>query len=87
MLELHGNDFQNRVTFCQWAHQKIKAQPNFFDDVLFSDESSLTNYGTINRHNMQYLKVEDPHWLHQVEHQRQWSINVCCGIVGGILVG
>ena len=36
---------------------------------------------------MHYWSVENPHWLHEVEHQRQWSINVWCGKVGDQLVG
>jgi len=66
--ELHDDVFQNRVTFCQWALQQIQGNPNFFYRVLFSDESSFTNHGTVNRHNMHYWSVENPHWLRQVEH-------------------
>lgn len=85
--ELHGNDFHNRVTFCQWALQRIQENLNFFDRVLFSDESSFTNHGTVNRHNMHYWSIENPYWLRQVEHQRPWSINVWCGIIGDKLIG
>lgn len=85
--ELHGADFRNRVIFCQWARQQIRLDPHFFAKVLFSDESSFTNHGTVNRHNMHYWSIENPHWLREVEHQRQWSVNVWCGIVGDKLVG
>lgn len=85
--ELHGNDFENRVTFCQWAVQQIQGNPNFFYLVLFTDESSFTNHGNVNRHNMHYWSVENPHWLREVEHQRPWSVNVWCGIIGDQLIG
>ncbi|XP_026826676.1 uncharacterized protein LOC113562216 [Ooceraea biroi] len=72
--ELHGDDFHNRVTFCQWALEQKRRNPDFFRRVLFFDESAFTNHGTVNRHNMHYWSVENPHWLRQVEHQRPWSI-------------
>lgn len=84
---LHGEDFENRVTFCQWARNQLQQYPNFFRYVLFSDESSFTNHGNINRHNMHYWSVENPHWLRQVEYQRPWSVNVWCGIIGSKLIG
>lgn len=85
--DLHGADFQNRVTFCQWAREQIQQNPNFFRCVMFSDESSFTNHGTVNRHNMHYWSVTNPHWLRQVEHQRPWTVNVWCGIIGNKLIG
>ena len=36
--DLHGADFQNRVTFCQWAREQIQQNPNFFVALC-----SLTN--------------------------------------------
>lgn len=85
--ELHGNDFHRRVEFCEWAVQQIQRNPNFFANVLFSDESTFTNHGSVNRHNMHYWSVDNPHWLRQVEHQRPWSVNVWCGILGNKLIG
>jgi len=56
---------------------------NFFN-VLFFDESSFTDKATVDRHNMHYWSVENPHWLREVEHQCQWS---WCEIVGDTIVG
>lgn len=84
--ELHGDDFYNRVTFCQWALEQIQRNPDFFRWVLFSDESTFTNHDDVNRHNMHYWSLENPHWLRQVEQQRPWSVNVC-GIFGDKLIG
>ncbi|XP_011860699.1 PREDICTED: uncharacterized protein LOC105557910 [Vollenhovia emeryi] len=36
---------------------------------------------------MHYWSVENPHWLRQVEHQRPWSVNVWCGILGTQIIG
>lgn len=85
--ELHGDDFQNRMAFCTWARNQIELNNDFFMSVLFTDESSFTNRGMVNRHNMHYWSAENPHWMRQVEHQRQWSLNVWCGIIGGQIIG
>ncbi|EFN72100.1 Transposable element Tc3 transposase, partial [Camponotus floridanus] len=85
--ELEGNDFQNRLTFCHWAVHEIQTNQNFFARVLFSDESTFTNHGEVNRHNMHYWNKENPHWIREVNHQRPWSVNVWCGIIGDKLIG
>lgn len=35
---------------------------------------------------MHYWSVENPHWLRELEHQRPWSINVWCGLIGNKLI-
>lgn len=87
LQDLHGNDHANRVTFCNWARQKYQEDPLFFNSVMFSDESTFTNTGHVNRHNMHYWAETNPHWMRAVPHQHPWSLNVWCGIVGDHLVG
>ena len=67
--------------------QQIQGNLNLFFRVLFSDESSFTNHGTINRHNIHYWSVVNSHWLREVKHQRPWSMNVWRGIFGDQLIG
>ncbi|EZA61807.1 hypothetical protein X777_10290, partial [Ooceraea biroi] len=43
--ELHGNDFINRIEFCQWALQQLEVNEFFFNRILFTDESTFTNHG------------------------------------------
>ncbi|ENN73482.1 hypothetical protein YQE_09907, partial [Dendroctonus ponderosae] len=80
--ELHGDDFQIRVIFCQWAHERIELNPNFLNRVCFSDECSFTNYGAVNRHNMHYWGADI-----RTGCARPWTINVWCGILGEKLIG
>lgn len=82
--ELHGNDFQHRMEYCQWVLQHGHVFPRY---VLFTDEATFTNHGHVNLHNMHYWATENPHWLREVEHQRQWSVNVWCGIIGHHIIG
>jgi hypothetical protein len=85
--ELHGNDFQNQVQFCQWAQQQLQADQNFFQNVLFTEEATFTNHGQVNTRNVHYWAAENPRWLRQVEHQRQWSVNVWYGVTGNRIIG
>ena len=36
---------------------------------------------------MHFWAVENPHWIRLVQHQRQWSVTVWCGIVGHHIAG
>lgn len=85
--QLYDRDFENRVTFCQWAQNMIVADPNFFDKVLFTDESCFKSNGLVNRHNMHYWAVENPHWMREQDYQNRWSLNVWGGIINNRIVG
>lgn len=80
-------DFIARVQFCQWALQRIQQDHDFFKYVLFSDEATFKNDGTLNRHNCHYWSNENPHWFRSIDRQHQWSLMVWCGILNGHLVG
>jgi len=80
-------DMPLRVQFCQWAQQMIRADPNFFYYVMFSDESTFKNNGELNRHNCHYWSDVNPHWHRQEDNQHRWSVNVWCGIINGFLIG
>jgi hypothetical protein len=47
-LELHDEDFANRVAFCEWAEEKIRNDKHFFERVMFSDECCVKNNGQYN---------------------------------------
>jgi hypothetical protein len=85
--ELHGNDFQNHVQFCQWAQQQLQTDQTFSQNVLCTDEATFTNHGQVNTRNVHYWAAENPQWLRQVEHQCQWSINVWYSVNGNHIIG
>jgi len=84
---LSAQDRQNRVAFCQWALQKLNENPEFFQNVLFSDEATFQSTGALNRHNSHYWSQGNPHWTQHIDHQHRWSVNVWCGIVDGQVIG
>lgn len=84
---LYEHDFEQRIRFCEWASEKINIDFNFFNNVMFSDESTFHRNGHINRHNLHFYADENPHLIRQVDAQHRWSINVWAGIVGERVIG
>jgi hypothetical protein len=41
----------------------------------------------MNKQNCRYWATENPHWMHQVPLQRQWKLNVWCGVVCDRVIG
>ena len=83
--DLAEDDFGRRLDFANWTLQQ---EPHFFGRVMFTDESSFSSDGAVNRHNSHYWSVENPHWLMERHRQGRWSIiNEWCGIVGECVVG
>lgn len=85
--ELHDEDFQRRVTYCQWLRAQIEVNPNFLRCIMYSDEATFRSNGAVNRHNMHYYATENPHWVREVQHQNHWSVNVWCGIFHNRIIG
>jgi len=59
--DLHGTDFENRVTFYQWVQHQMYINNEFLSSILFTNETSFTNYSLANLHNMHYWSDENPH--------------------------
>lgn len=86
LQELNNNDFERRISFCQWAQQQIHENASFFDYVLFCDEATFHRNGNVNRHNFHYYATENPHFI-RTHSQTRWSLNVWGGIVGDYIIG
>jgi hypothetical protein len=66
----------------------IAEDQNFFQNFLFPDEATFTNYRQVNTRNVHYWAAENLRWLRQVEeNQRQWSVNVWYGVTGNRIIG
>lgn len=84
---LTEEDGHRRIEYCVYVQELLREQPHFISRVLWSDESTFHRNGTVNRHNMHYWAVENPHWLGQRYHQARWKINVWAGILGDSIIG
>lgn len=45
---------------CRWLENKIKDDPNFLEDVWFSDEAQFWLYGRVNSKNYMFWGTEAP---------------------------
>jgi len=84
--ELLVIDYERRITFCEWIHGAMEDN-DFLCKILFSDEATFMNSGHVNRHNMHYWAVENPHWMRSIPFQHRWSLTVWCGIIGNLVIG
>lgn len=85
--QLYAGDYDRRVDFCLWALERYAEDSDFFNYVLFTDESTFHNNGLVNRHNFHYYDTENPHLFRTMDRQNRWSLNVFGGIVGNHVIG
>lgn len=82
---LQENDYERRVTYCDWFVQKCLQNPDFHSKVLWTDETRFTNCGVFNRHNTHYWSIQNPHIISQRRFQTKFGFNVWCGIIGKLI--
>ncbi|KAJ8915523.1 hypothetical protein NQ315_012404 [Exocentrus adspersus] len=85
--ELLENDFERRIHFCQWVHNVVAENEDFFKFVLFTDECTFHRNGFVNRHNFHYYDTQNPHIVQVNNHQHNGSINVWGGILHKYVIG
>lgn len=85
--DLKPTDYPKRLEFCNFVRQRLEADENFLNLVLFSDEAKFSNNGGVNKHNCHYYALENPHWIRMGHFQNVISTNVWCGILGERIIG
>lgn len=63
--DLHEGDYAQPLEFCQWALRRKEAQPGFFFNTLFTDESNFDRTGTWNTHNFHYWANNNPNLVYK----------------------
>lgn len=84
---LHDGDRELRVNFCRWLLHSLNNDPHFIEKILWSDESTFTEAGIINTHNLHEWKDENPHLIRNRSYQRRWSINIWAGLLNNNVIG
>ena len=84
--ELGEEDFGARFEFSRSQLAIIAEDPDFPDNIIFTDEALFHLHGGVNRHNCRYWAKENPHWVQEEPihspHLTVWS-GVCSkGIIG-----
>lgn len=84
--ELLPADPPQRLRFCRWTTLRMLVDVDFSARILFTDESTFTNKGTINRQNLRYWAAENPCW--KIDKPcRGFKVNVWAGVLGDRIIG
>lgn len=87
LQELSEDDYDRRVEFCEFMMERINNNPNFLNNIVFSDEATFCLNGNVNRHNCRYWAAENPHWMIQNHTQTPQKLNVWVGICADHIIG
>ncbi|KAJ8957455.1 hypothetical protein NQ318_004936 [Aromia moschata] len=85
--ELAEDDFDRRILFCEQVMQMIDDNTLQIKNVLFSDESTFTLHGHVNRQNCLYWSGENAYCMRELHTQNPEKVNVWAGIIGENIIG
>lgn len=85
--QLHGDDPQRRMEFCEMILGQVHGDDSLVDRILFSDECTFYINGEVNRHNCRYWSQENPHIMHESHRQTVQKLNLWAGIIGNQIIG
>ena len=78
---LEPGDHVQCMDLCHW----IKAHPELFSVISFSDEASFSRDGVNNLRNVHTWSHDNPHETSVTNFQRRFTVNVWCGVLGNKL--
>lgn len=78
---------EKRVEFCQTMLEKINLNPSYFKNIFWTDESSFSTSGMINRKNTRQWATVNPHCYREFKFQGRQSVNVWCAILNNKIIG
>lgn len=84
---LQPRDYNARLRFCRKMLGKMEADPQFFNKILWSDESTLKRDGYMNLHNLHSWQLTNPRAMREDRSQYQFKINYWTGILNGKIIG
>lgn len=65
----------------------MRENPNFLNNVIWSDECKFTNSGIFNRHNEHVWSIENPRAYQERRPQMRFGLNVWVGLLGDTIIG
>ncbi|KAJ8921281.1 hypothetical protein NQ315_013754 [Exocentrus adspersus] len=72
--ELNEDDPDRRLDFCEEIMFRCDRDPNFLNNVVYSEEATFYLNGSVNRHNCRYWSQENPHWIQEYHSQNQGKV-------------
>lgn len=80
-------DLPGRLQFAHFMRTQQNLDREFLNNVLFTDEATFTRRGVFNFRNKHIWDNENPYVVTERHFQREFKINVWCGIIGNHLLG
>lgn len=87
LQELNEDDPDRRIEFCETMMNIINDNALFLQRIVFSDESTFTLHGEVNRQNCRYWADNNPRWMKEQHTQRPQKVNVWAGIINETIIG
>lgn len=84
---MNEDDHDRRLQFCEVIENVTRENPTFDHNICFSDESSFSINGLVNRHNCRYWDTENPKIVSEGKSQYRQKVNVWAGILGNHIIG
>jgi hypothetical protein len=69
--ELNEDDPDRRVQFWEELMLRCDEDPDFLNNILFSDETTFCQNGTVHRHSWRCWSRQNPQWTQDSHSQRQ----------------
>lgn len=84
---LSVTDCAQRTEFVRWLLNVTENNPQFLENILFTDEATFTREGVVNTHNMHTWSYTNPHTVFPSNAQQKFSVNIWAGVLGDYLIG
>lgn len=84
--ELKPLDHQKRREFANLVLEHLEIEPNFFKNIIFSDEAHFHLDGTVNKQNCRYWNETNPQII-QEKLLHSAKVTVWCGLWHGGIIG
>lgn len=78
---------EKRVEFCQTMLEKINLNNSYLKTIFWTDESSFSTSGMINRKNTRLWATVNPHCYREFKFQGRQTVNVWCAILNNKIIG
>ena len=78
---------RDRLAFALEMIRCLNQDTQFFNNIIFTDESTFTTAGMFNRQNKRYWATENPHQTEPVKIQGRRSLSVWCKILQNKIIG
>lgn len=76
-----------RLGFCLEMIERLEHDEQFFNKIVWTDESSFSTSGVFNRRNVHFWAPENPRAFRQIKHSGRRSVHVWAGILNNRVIG